>query len=61
MCCGARTSTVSDFGELGVGMPSHMFKRVAEGVLKNVYKAWKKQGIQQSRVLCFLTVIKLTF
>ena len=36
MCCGARTSTVSDFGELGVGMPSHMFKYVAEGVMHNM-------------------------
>lgn len=39
MCCGARTSTVSDFGELGVGMPSHMFKYVAEGVMHNMDKA----------------------
>lgn len=33
MCCGARTSTVSGHGELGVGMPSHMFRYVADGVL----------------------------
>ena len=32
MCCGARTSTISDLGELGVGMPSHMFRYVADGV-----------------------------
>ena len=34
MCCGARTSTVSHPGELGVGMPSHMFREVADGVIK---------------------------
>ena len=34
MCCGARTSTISDCGELGVGMPSHMFRYVADGILK---------------------------
>lgn len=34
MCCGARTSTVSDMGELGVGMPSHMFRYVADGILR---------------------------
>lgn len=34
MCCGARTSTASDFGELGVGMPAHMFRYVADGVMK---------------------------
>lgn len=33
MCCGARTSTISDLGELGVGMPSHMFRYVADGIL----------------------------
>lgn len=34
MCCGARTSTVSDPGELGVGMPSHMFRYIADGILQ---------------------------
>lgn len=34
MCCGARTSTVSELGELGVGMPAHMFRYIAEGVMK---------------------------
>lgn len=34
MCCGARTSTISEEGELGVGMPSHIFKQVADGILK---------------------------
>lgn len=38
MCCGARTSTVSDLGELGVGMPSHMFRYVADGILKTAEK-----------------------
>lgn len=39
MCCGARTSTVSDFGELGVGMPAHMFRYVADGVMKLIHHA----------------------
>ena len=30
MCCGARTSTVSELGEL----PAHMFRYIAEGVMK---------------------------
>ena len=34
MCCGARTSTVSDEGELGIGMPVNMFEGVSEGILK---------------------------
>lgn len=34
MCCGARTSTISDQGELGVGMPSHMFRKTADGILE---------------------------
>ncbi len=34
MCCGARTSTRSNFGELGIGMPSHMFKHIAESILE---------------------------
>lgn len=33
MCCGARTSTVSSSGELGVGMPSHIFKYIADGII----------------------------
>lgn len=33
MCCGARSSTASALGELGVGMPSHMFKYVADGIM----------------------------
>lgn len=36
MCCGARTSTKSNHGELGVGMPLHIFKEVAIGVLKTI-------------------------
>jgi len=39
MCCGARTSTASDFGELGVGMPAHMFRYVADGVMKLIHHA----------------------
>ena len=34
MCCGVRTSTVSDEGELGIGMPVNMFEGVSEGILK---------------------------
>ena len=34
MCCGARTSMVSDEGELGIGMPVNRFQGVSEGILK---------------------------
>lgn len=39
MCCGARTSTVSDHGELGVGMPSHMFPFIVDGTIEVLKKA----------------------
>lgn len=34
MCCGARTSTVSDFGELAVGMPINIYRNVSNSILK---------------------------
>lgn len=33
MCCGARTSTLSDHGELGMGIPMNKFYGIADGVL----------------------------
>ena len=36
MCYGARIGTQSDPGEVGVGMPSHMFPLTAEGILKTL-------------------------
>ena len=36
MCIGARANTGADDGEMGVGMPIHIFEELMEGVLKTV-------------------------
>ena len=39
LCLGARTNTKAEDGEVGAGMPIHLFRDVAQGVLKTVNSA----------------------
>lgn len=52
LCMGARMNTHADDGELGAGMPIHLFRDVAEGVLKTINPAMdnKRKKELQERV-----------
>ena len=43
LCAGARINTKADDGELGAGMPMHLFWDIAEGVLVTVNPAMENQ------------------
>lgn len=50
LCLGARTNTSAEDGEIGAGMPVHLFRDVAEGVLKTVNPAMsdkEKQALSE--------------